>query len=149
MQVGATLLHLPHKSNDSDQAGCFMKSTDRLTTVGATQKYTRSLAEPLAACLVTSANFSAAAWGSESRGDLIHRELRSWDVCVNQAAWPLDFDPFENPEDAATVSPLPRAGAALITWARAAWDGKNVAVDCRCEASGELEGCTMVAAKRS
>ena len=38
------------------------------------------------------------------------------------------------------VSELPSRVANMITWAQAAWNGKTVNVDCRCEAKGELTG---------
>jgi Tyrosyl-DNA phosphodiesterase len=87
--------------------------------------------------LVTSANFSPAAWGRQnSDGDLTIENFELG-VCVEQAAWP--FDDLE-PLDGAFVSELPGRGSAFIMWARAVWDGKTVDVDCRCEPNRELVG---------
>ena len=62
-------------------------------------------------------------------------------VCVEQGGWPFEnLEVFDNMKNAATVSDLPIRGTALIAWAEAAWDGKNVKVSCRCESSGNLKG---------
>ncbi len=91
--------------------------------------------------LVTSANFSPAAWGRQTDDGGLAIENFELGVCIEQAAWPFDhLEPFENPQDAATVSQLPSRGTALILWARAVWDGSKVDVDCRCEADREPGG---------
>ena len=91
--------------------------------------------------LVTSANFSAAAWGSEAPDGGLTIENFELGVCLDRAVWPFDnLEPFDDPRDVATVSQLPRQGAATITWAQAMWDGKRVCVDCRCEAAAQLDG---------
>ena len=54
-------------------------------------------------------------------------------VSVDQAAWPFDdLEPFAKTKDAATVPDLPGRATAFITWARAAWHGKVITVECRC-----------------
>lgn len=91
--------------------------------------------------LVTSANFSVAAWGSEApNGDLTIENFEIG-VCLDRGVWPFDdLESLEDPRDAATVTQLPRQGAATITWAQATWDGKRVEIDCRCEAAAPLDG---------
>src|SRR5665213_1975490 len=89
--------------------------------------------------LVTSANFSPAAWGREGRNGDITIENFELGVCVEQGCWPFEnLEVFDNIESAATVSDLPNRGTALIAWAEAAWDGKRVNVSCRCESSESL-----------
>ncbi len=91
--------------------------------------------------LVTSANFSPAAWGRQTdEGELVIENFELG-VCIKQVAWPFDnLEPFESEQDAATVSELPSRGPTFIMWARAVWDGKKVDVDCRCEGDRELAG---------
>ena len=65
----------------------------------------------------------------------------NWASASEQAAWPFDdLEPFDNRAGCRNGSEPPSRGSALIMWARAVWDGKNVDVDCRCEAAGELAG---------
>ena len=91
--------------------------------------------------LVTSANFSPAAWGAENRdGELMITNFELG-VCVEQTGWPFaDLEEFDNPKDAATVAIVPSRTSARIIWARAAWDGKRVEVECRCEGDRPLTG---------
>ncbi len=98
--------------------------------------------------LVTSANFSLAAWGSEAPNGDLTIENFELGVCLDRAVWPFDdLESFDDPRDAATVLQLPRQGAATITWAQAAWDGKRVCVDCRCEAGAPLDGAFQAGQK--
>jgi hypothetical protein len=91
--------------------------------------------------LVTSANFSSAAWGREGLDGGLTMENFELGVCAGQGGWPFeDLDVFDNMKSAATVPHPPDRGTALIAWAEAAWDGKNVNVKCRCESSGILKG---------
>jgi hypothetical protein len=91
--------------------------------------------------LVTSANFSTAAWGSEGREGQLTIENFELGVSVEQITWPFnDLETFGDEKEAATVSELPSRDSTLITWAQAAWDGKKVDVDCRCEGNRELAG---------
>jgi hypothetical protein len=91
--------------------------------------------------LVTSANFSPAAWGRGGRNGDLTIENFELGVCIEQGSWPFEnLGVFDNTKNAATVSDLPIRGTALIAWAEAAWDGKNVRVSCRCEFSGNLRG---------
>jgi hypothetical protein len=91
--------------------------------------------------LVTSANFSRAAWGSEGRDGQLTIENFELGVCVEQPTWTFnDLETFGDEKEAATVSELPSRDSTLITWAQATWDGKKVGVACRCEANRELAG---------
>jgi hypothetical protein len=91
--------------------------------------------------LLTSANFSQAAWGSQSRNGELTIENFELGVCVEQGAWPFEnLEAFEDEKRAATVSQLPSRGTALIAWARASWNGKKVVIECRCGANQDLKG---------
>jgi hypothetical protein len=91
--------------------------------------------------LVTSANFSPAAWGREDKHGELTIENFELGVCVNQGEWPLgSLDRFPSDNTAATTPQLPPYSVPSIAWARAAWDGRKVSVSCRCEADGKLEG---------
>jgi Tyrosyl-DNA phosphodiesterase len=98
--------------------------------------------------LVTSANFSPAAWGKQNEDDELIIENFELGVCIEQAAWPFDgLEPFDSAQDAATVPELPSRGSAFIMWARAVWDGNKVDVDCRCETDRELAGALQCGAE--
>src|SRR5688572_10487566 len=74
--------------------------------------------------LITSANFSPAAWGKPNREGELVIENFELGVCIEQAAWPLTaLEPFADMTGVATISTLPPRGTALITWAQASWDG--------------------------
>lgn len=91
--------------------------------------------------LVTSANFSLAAWGSEVAKGVLSIENFELGVCVEQAEWPFEhLDEFEDKNDIATVAGLASRSSPLITWARAFWDGQVVGIECRCQAPSELLG---------
>jgi len=91
--------------------------------------------------LVTSANFSMAAWGSEDGKGVLSIENFELGVCVEQAEWPFEqLEKFEDENDIATVADLANRSSPLITWARVAWDGQVIGIECRCQATSELSG---------
>jgi len=62
-------------------------------------------------------------------------------VCVEQAEWPFEqLDEFQDENDIATVAGLASRSSPQITWARATWDGREIAIECRCQATSELSG---------
>jgi len=140
-ELGATLLKLRHEPDDSEETDLFHEEhrpTDDRWSHAKVYSFRRGTSHRV---LVTSANFSTSAWGSESHDGKLTIENFELGVCSEQATWPFtDLEAFEDEKDVATVLALPSRGSAFITWARAAWDGKKVAVDCRCEAKGDLNG---------
>lgn len=91
--------------------------------------------------LVTSANFSMAAWGSEDGKGILSIDNFELGVCVEQAEWPFEqLDEFEDENKIATAAGLANRSSPQITWARAAWDGQVIAIECRCQATAELSG---------
>ncbi len=91
--------------------------------------------------LVTSANFSAAAWGRATRDGLVIENFELG-VCAEGGTWPFgDLEEFEDvATTAASVTELPARGSVLIQWARAVWDGDEVAVECRCADDRDVAG---------
>ena len=88
--------------------------------------------------LVTSANFSMAAWGTPGSDGSLSIENFELGVCVEQADWPFELlKPLG--KDAATVAQLPPRSNGRISWTDASWDGKSIRVDCRCPAESAVE----------
>jgi len=93
--------------------------------------------------LITSANFSTAAWGNEDRNGVCVIENFELGVCVpvDPGDWPFDnLECFENANDIATVEAVLPRSSNLIAWANAAWDGKTIRIDCRCAQISALSG---------
>src|SRR5262249_48809050 len=137
---GATLLHLRHEPDDYVNTDFHPehRQEDSRWSHAKVYSFKRGTARRL---LVTSANFSPAAWGRLNAHGELTIENFELGVCVEQAAWPFnDLEGFDGEQDAATVPELPSRGTARIMWARAVWDGNKVDVDCRCEADRELAG---------
>lgn len=139
--AGANLLQLRQDPADGKNPGPFHsehRSADERWAHAKAYSFRRGASRRV---LVTSANFSPAAWGRQNdEGELVIENFELG-VCVEQAAWPFDgLETFDNPHDAAAVAELPARGAALITWAQAAWDGNKVDVKCRCEAGHDFDG---------
>ena len=82
--------------------------------------------------LLTSANFSQAAWGKLDRSGNLTIDNFELGVCIAQAAWPLgelpEFDKFDS---LATHEDKLIHGHCLIPWAEASWDGKNIRLECK------------------
>jgi hypothetical protein len=140
--AGASLLHLRHESDDYEGTDIFHEEhrpADDRWCHAKVYSFKRGTSRRL---LVTSANFSTSAWGSESRDGELTIANFELGVCVEQAAWQRfeDLELFEDENDAATVSELSSHSEGFIPWAQAVWDGKHVFVDCRCNAKGEIDG---------
>ena len=143
--AGVILLHLRHEPDDDELTDLFHeehRSADERWSHAKVYSIKRGASRRL---LVTSANFSTSAWGGESRGGKLTIENFELGVCVERASWPFDkLETFGDEKDVATVSELPSWGSVLIMWARAAWDGKKVHIECRCEAKREVAGKVQV-----
>ena len=141
-EAGAALLHLCYEADDFNGTDVFHEEhrpQDPRWSHAKVYLFKRGNSRRL---LLTSANFSAAAWGRQNDNGELTIENFELGVCVEQAVWPFDnLDPFESAQDAYTVSELLSYGPSLIiVWWRAVWDGKRIAVDCRCESKGNLKG---------
>jgi hypothetical protein len=139
-EMDATLLHLRHESDDylNTDFHADHRQADPRWSHAKVYLLKRGTSRRL---LVTSANFSPAAWGRQNDDGELIIENFELGVCVEQAIWPFDgLEAFDRPQDAATVSELRSCGPTFITWARAVWDGKRIDVDCRCDAKRDLKG---------
>jgi hypothetical protein len=88
--------------------------------------------------LVTSANFSMAAWGTPGTDGSLSIENFELGVCIKQSDWPFEgLEPLG--KDVATVARLPTRSSGPISWTDASWDGKSVRIECRCLAKSALE----------
>jgi hypothetical protein len=84
--------------------------------------------------LLTSANFSQAAWGMEKSDGELTIENFELGVCIEQAIWPFEhLEQFPSDVTPATVLVVPSFRIPNISWARANWNGKKVSVSFRCE----------------
>ncbi len=91
--------------------------------------------------LLTSANFSPAAWGRMNGNGNLFIDNFELGVCIAPPDWPSIPKEFhELPWDrVAITSDLPSRVPAIITWAKAEWDGEKVHVECRCESKEPLK----------
>jgi hypothetical protein len=143
----ASLLWLPHDPDDRSRPGPFHNehhTADHRWSHAKVYSFRRGRARRL---LITSANFSPAAWGREMDGSL---EIENFElgVCIEQADWPFKLDPFEDEKDIATVLQSPDRDSGLITWAHALWDGRTIVVECRCREGRRLNGGFRVGSRR-
>jgi hypothetical protein len=140
-QAGGTLLHLRHVPEEPDEIDRFHEEhrpADDRWSHAKVYALRRGTSRRL---LVTSANFSTSAWGCESRAGELTIENFELGVCLDSGSWPFEnLMPFENTKDAATVAATPTRSGGAISWAEATWDGKEVAIECRCEAGRDLDG---------
>jgi hypothetical protein len=101
--------------------------------------------------LVTSANFSQAAWGREGEDGALQIRNFELGVCVEQAEWPLErvcFG-FDTSAYIATSEEYSDTVTALIDWAEATWDGVQVDVKVRCSRGNQLRGIVRSGAATS
>jgi hypothetical protein len=135
----ATLLQLRHVPDRQEQTDTLHRehhARDDRWSHAKVYSFRRGTSRRL---VVTSANFTPAAWG-RTDGNGLTIENFELGVCIEQANWHFgDLSAFED-AGTASVSALPALTTNLITWAQAAWNGKTVKVDCRCEAKSDLKG---------
>jgi hypothetical protein len=146
-ELDATILRLRNEPGNLDQTELFheeQRLSDDRWSHAKVYSITRGTSRRL---LVTSANFSAAAWGRQSDDGALVMENFELGVCIEGATWPFnELESFVGPHSVATVPKLPIRSSGIITWAQAAWDGKKVRVACRCQPDSEIDG-TLKSAK--
>lgn len=99
--------------------------------------------------VVTSANFSQAAWGKVDAGQLHIRNFELG-VCISKRDWPLDeMDEFWSDDYAVTEDQDWDEGAQALSWAEASWNGNEVEVACRCSNPELLVGSVRAGAGSS
>jgi hypothetical protein len=146
--LGATLLRLRHEPNAPKGVDRFhdehRPADDRWShakVYALRRRNSRRL-------LVTSANFSAAAWGSVN-GDGLAIENFELGVCVVGATWPFEhLEKFSDLDRAASLAELPVRGSMLLQWARADWDGTIITIECRSADGREVTGAVQVGTDR-
>lgn len=141
LKAGASLVKLGRDPAEQDRSDAFHaqhRQADDRWSHAKLYYFRRGRSRRL---LVTSANFSMAAWGSEDGKGVLSIENFELGVCVEQAEWPFEhLDGFADKNDIATIADLGARSWTLITWARAAWDGQVIRIECRCQAPSELSG---------
>ena len=86
--------------------------------------------------LLTSANFSQAAWGKQGANRELTIDNFELGVCIALAAWPLgQLATFSTLENVATRTDKLIRGRCLIPWAEASWDGKHIRLECKCQSA--------------
>src|SRR5262249_43623277 len=88
-EVDATLLKLRYEPNDPDETDCFHEDhrpADDRWSHAKVYSFKRGTSRRL---LVTSANFSPAAWGRQKENGDLTIENFELGVCVEQAIWPF------------------------------------------------------------
>ncbi|OIN90581.1 MAG: hypothetical protein AUJ20_13915 [Comamonadaceae bacterium CG1_02_60_18] len=86
--------------------------------------------------LLTSANFSQAAWGKRATNGGLSIDNFELGVCIEQAAWPLgQLTAFATLENLATRNVKLIRSRCLIPWAEASWDGKHIRLGCKCQSA--------------
>ena len=130
--VGSTLLQLRHELNGDKQTDHFHddhRTSDDRWSHAKVHAFKRGNSRRL---LLTSANFSKAAWGEEKQNGELVIENFELGVCIEQADWPFEhLVEFEDVQNAATSTDKLRRSSRFITWAQATWDGKVILVECK------------------
>lgn len=131
-EAGSTLLQLKLQSGNEKQSHHFHaehQSTDVRWSHAKVYAFQRGNSRNL---LLTSANFSQAAWGQIDRSGNLTIQNFELGVCIAQAAWPLhqlrEFETFSN---LATHENKLIHGHCLLPWAQACWDGKHIRLECK------------------
>jgi hypothetical protein len=140
-EAGCTLLELHLEPGNDKQTNQFHdehRSTDERWSHAKVYAFQRGNSRRL---LLTSANFSQAAWGRHTpNGELIIENFELG-VCIDGAYWPLGaLKIFDDIQDAATSNVKLSRSSCLISWAAASWDGKMVHVEFRSKSAvtGEI-----------
>lgn len=138
IEAGATLRHLRYEPNDSKQTDRFHKEHRTVADRWSHAKVYAFKRGNSRRLLLTSANFSKAAWGDEGRNGELSIENFELGVCIDKAEWPFEGLLELDGNNAATRELTMVRSSSLISWAQATWDGKWILVECKCD--GELTG---------
>lgn len=143
LEAGVSILRLGRDPADPDRSDAFHvrhRQADDRWSHAKLYYFKRGNSRRL---LVTSANFSMAAWGREDGQGALTIENFELGVSVEQVDWPFEgLEPFDDENSIATVADLGARSSPLISWGRASWNGEVIRIECRCgfpsEVSGEL-----------
>lgn len=132
VKAGSTLLQLTLQPDNDKLSRHFHeehRSNDRRWSHAKVYAFQRGNSIRL---LLTSANFSQAAWGKLERSGNLTIDNFELGVCIAQADWPLGQLPeFEKFDSLATHEDKLIRGNCLIPWAEASWDGENILLECK------------------
>lgn len=132
--AGSSLLQLRSEPDDNKQTDHFHddhRTSDDRWSHAKVYALKRGNSRRL---LLTSANFSKAAWGEEVQRSELNIENFELGVCIEQADWPFEhLIEFEDSQNAVTSTDKLRRSSRLISWAQATWDGKEILVECKSE----------------
>ena len=135
--VSAALLHLCHYSHQDAQFNSFHEEHHRFDARWSHAKLYHFRRGHSRRLVVTSANFSEAAWGTPGTEGSLLIENFELGVSVEQATWPFrNLEPLS--ENVATVPELPPRVGNKIIWVAASWDGRTIILECRCPAECEV-----------
>ncbi|OSI20477.1 hypothetical protein [Bradyrhizobium canariense] len=141
LDAGASILKLGRDPADPDRSDAFHmrhRQADDRWSHAKLYHFRRGNSRRL---LVTSANFSMAAWGREDEQGALTIENFELGVSVEQADWPFEhLEPFDDERDIATVADLGTRSSSLISWGRATWNGEVIRIECRCSSPSEVSG---------
>ncbi|MFC7699469.1 hypothetical protein ACFQX9_22565 [Bradyrhizobium sp. GCM10028915] len=141
LEAGASILRLGRDPADSDRSDGFHvrhRQADDRWSHAKLYHFRRGNSRRL---LVTSANFSMAAWGREDEQGALTIENFELGVSVEQADWPFEhLEPFDDEKDIATVADLGTRSSPLISWGSATWNGEVIRIECRCGSPSEVSG---------
>lgn len=131
-QAGSKVLELPYRPGEAKRLYPFHKdhrNVDERWSHAKLYVFQRGNSKSL---LLTSTNFSQAAWGREDKSGSLVIENFELGVCVKGGQWPFaGLSPFQDAEDLA-ITDSPDARIYLyIFWASAFWDGKLIHIECR------------------
>lgn len=132
--AGITLLHLQFEPNNDKLTDHFHdehRGNDPRWSHAKVYAFRRGNSQRL---LLTSANFSQAAWGKQAPSGELTIENFELGVCIEQADWPFDdgdLKKFTEYQDIATTTNKLLRSTRLISWAQAAWNGKRILLECK------------------
>ena len=133
--AGCTLLQLRLEPGNDWKSNPFHsehRSTDERWSHAKLYAFQRGKSHRL---LLTSANFSQAAWGGQAANGDLRIDNFELGVCLEWACWPLDeLQKFADVQDAATSTVKLGRSPCWISWAAASWDGKFIRVEYRSQA---------------
>lgn len=139
--TGATVLHMRHVPDDGSNTDRFHakhRAADPRWSHAKLYVLRRGNSRRL---LLTSANFSQAAWGRAEANGGINIANFELGICIEQADWPFDeLAPFADAREIATTAEPQNRFAATILWAAATWNGKAVDITCCCANIAALTG---------
>lgn len=138
---GVTFLELRQDTREPELTDAFHEEhrhTDPRWSHAKAYSFSRGRSERL---VITSANFSQAAWGKEDDDGAL--AIQNFELGVSYApardAWPFSaLEEVEDIEELHLSEQAPRSIPPTILWAQARWDGATIFIECRVAAGDPL-----------